>query len=273
MQTLMKVSIAPLPACWSRDAVTNFYDAVALSSVDIVYIGNVLCSSRPVVQRRERLAIARELASSGKEVVLSVRRSSEEVAADSATKWIRESGFRIEAGDANSLALLAGNASFVAGPEIPCDGASTLRRLVEWGATRWVMNAVCAGDAMQALKHARGAACEIELPVLHRRQVSDSQCPIVNCVHGGESICRLMGCDHAGRAQLGPPDWPSGIDRLRVGRVSILRVVPRTPREINLAQMLSELVRVEIGAGRQLPVGGRATGGVMRSALSWSRKK
>ena len=57
----MKISIGPVPVNWSRKAVMAFYDAVALSSVDIVYVGNVLHAARSCVQRKERLAIARAI--------------------------------------------------------------------------------------------------------------------------------------------------------------------------------------------------------------------
>lgn len=244
----MKISIGPVPVNWSRKAVMAFYDAVALSSVDIVYVGNVLHAARSCVQRKERLAIARELAASGKEVVLSMSLATGDVDADGARRLIDESRLPIEAGDANLLALVCGKMPFVVGPTLACDSGQTLNRFIECGATRWVLPGLCRGEAMQALSHARGSNCEVELPVLGHRQLSRWQCPIDRCRYLGTSARGIPACDLALATEAGTPDWASDIATLRAERVTILRVTPGTPQSVDVAQILSELVNGEIDA-------------------------
>jgi collagenase-like PrtC family protease len=239
----MKVSIGPIPVHWSRKAVMTFYDAVALSSVDIVYVGNVTHGERSCLQRNERLAIARELASSGKEVVLSVCSQSHE-----ADRLIEDSRFVIEAGDANVVALLAGKAPFVAGRMLECESRQSLNRIVECGATRWVVPPSCKGETTRRLSYARGLACEIELTVLAPRQQSQWKCRGEQCLYRGASAHGIPGCDRAIGMDVGPPDWSSDIRVLKADGVTVLRIDPGATQTVEVAQILSDLIDGEISA-------------------------
>jgi hypothetical protein len=243
----MRISVGPVPVSWSRKAVLAFYDALALSSVDLVYVGNILHAARSCVQRRERLAIARELVAGGKGVVLSVSLADAEGDADSVRRLIDESGFPVEAGDWNMVALLGGKVPFVAGSSLACDNGQSLDRLVECGALRWVLPELCRGEVMRVLSYAGRSNCEIELPVLGHRSNFRWQCGIDRCVYISTSAHGMPPCNLALAAEADMPDWSSDIDTLRAGGVGVLRIAARTPRAIDVAQILSELVNGETG--------------------------
>ena len=67
----MKYSLGPVLYFWSKSTVEEFYRQAASSSADIVYLGETVCSKRRELKPAHWLEIAKELASSGKQVVLS----------------------------------------------------------------------------------------------------------------------------------------------------------------------------------------------------------
>ncbi|MGB4360887.1 MAG: U32 family peptidase, partial [Rhodoferax sp.] len=69
----MKLSLGPIQYYWPRDEVLAFYEAVAPSPVDIVYLGEVVCSRRHEVRLSDWLDIAAVLREAGKEVLLSTQ--------------------------------------------------------------------------------------------------------------------------------------------------------------------------------------------------------
>ncbi len=67
----MKISLGPIYYYWPKAQVVEFYNQVAQSSVDIVYLGEVVCSKRHELKLEDWLDIAQQLTDTGKEVVLS----------------------------------------------------------------------------------------------------------------------------------------------------------------------------------------------------------
>ena len=66
----MKLSLGPLQYFWPRDTTLAFYRDAATWPVDIVYLGETVCSKRRELRTAEWIALAEELAAAGKEVVL-----------------------------------------------------------------------------------------------------------------------------------------------------------------------------------------------------------
>src|SRR5687768_4574790 len=69
--TAMKLSLGPLQYFWPRERTYAFYREVPDWPIDIVYLGETVCSKRRELRTRDWIALARELADAGKEVVLS----------------------------------------------------------------------------------------------------------------------------------------------------------------------------------------------------------
>ena len=69
----MKIALGPLQYYWPRDTVFAFYDAMAETQVDIVYLGDTVCSRRHELRPSDWLTLADRLAAAGKEVVLSTQ--------------------------------------------------------------------------------------------------------------------------------------------------------------------------------------------------------
>ncbi len=137
----MKLSLGSLQYYWPRQQVFDFYADIAKQAVDIVYLGETVCSRRHELRLDDWLDIATLLANAGKEALLS---SQTLIESESDLKILRrqvDNGhFRVEANDMGAVRLLGEKKlPFVAGPTLNVFNGETLRLLFELGATRWVM--------------------------------------------------------------------------------------------------------------------------------------
>lgn len=102
----MKLSLGPLQYFWPRDKTLAFYESVADLDIDIVYLGETVCSKRRELRLPDWIALARDLRSAGHEVLLSSLTLIEAASELSMCKRIVENGeFAIEAGDLSAVEL------------------------------------------------------------------------------------------------------------------------------------------------------------------------
>lgn len=135
----MKLALGPILYYWQRDALLEFYERIAESAVDIVYLGETVCSKRHTFRLEDWLEVAQKLAATGKEIVLSTQALIESEADLQTLRRLTENGnFAVEANDMGAIRLLSGK-KFVVGPHINTYNSQTLALLAELGAKRWVM--------------------------------------------------------------------------------------------------------------------------------------
>jgi collagenase-like PrtC family protease len=160
----MKISLGPILYFWQRDDVFAFYDAVAKSPVDIVYLGEAVCSRRRELRLHDWLDVAERLATAGKEVVLSTQ-----VLLESKTdmgtlhRVTANERFTVEANDMGAVHCLAGHVPFVAGPHLNVFNPPTMSYMAELGAKRWVMPLEMSRDSLACMQQDRPAGLETEV--------------------------------------------------------------------------------------------------------------
>ena len=138
MNTRISLTVGPVLYYWPRRTLLDFYAEVAESPADTVVLGEVVCSRRHEMKAEDWLALARELAACGKEVVLASQALLESAADLRALhRWTDQQEFLVEAGDASALRALAGR-PFVLGPHINIYSEPALREHARLGAIRWV---------------------------------------------------------------------------------------------------------------------------------------
>ncbi len=139
MRKQPKLSIGPILYFWSRDQVLEFYDWVEKSPVDIVYLGETVCSKRNLITTDDWFAIAERLTQAGKEVVLSTLALLE---AESELIRLRRicsnAQYMIEANDIGAVHLREGR-PFVTGHSVNVYNGHTVEILVKQGLKRWVL--------------------------------------------------------------------------------------------------------------------------------------
>ncbi|ORM50558.1 U32 family peptidase [Pantoea conspicua] len=167
----MQYALGPVLWYWPTDTLEQFYQQAARSSADIIYLGEAVCSKRRATAYADWMALARELAASGKQVVLStlaLLQSPSEL--KELQRYVENGEFLIEANDIGTVNMAAErHLPFVAGPTLNVYNAETLQLLVKEGMTRWCMPVEMSRDwLLQLLQQCeeRGIRQQFEVEVL-----------------------------------------------------------------------------------------------------------
>lgn len=137
----MEITLAPLSFFWHKQAVYEFYQQVAESAIDRVYLGEVVCAKRRELKAEDWLEIATLLQNSGKTVVLSTLALIESASDLMHLKRLCQQGeWLVEANDMAAVHYLAEQQlPFCAGPSMNLYSAEALQVMHRLGLQRWVM--------------------------------------------------------------------------------------------------------------------------------------
>jgi collagenase-like PrtC family protease len=159
----MKLSLGPILYYWPKERVQAFYEQAAGWPVDIVYLGEVVCSKRRALRLEEWLEIAAKLKAAGKEVVLSTLALTEAESELLAMRRIAGNGdYWVEANEWGAVHSSAGK-PFVAGPHLNLYNQESLGWLAELGARRWVMPVELSRDTLRDFEGKLPAGMETEV--------------------------------------------------------------------------------------------------------------
>lgn len=149
----MKLSLGPSLFFWPKKNVENFYEEAKRSDADVIYMGETVCSKRRELRAKDWLALAKDVAQSGKQVVISTMALLESPTELTMMKKLCNNGdFLIEANDLSAVQIMHKlGLPFVVGPAINCYNLSTLKVLIKQGMTRWVMPVELSGDWLKSL--------------------------------------------------------------------------------------------------------------------------
>ncbi|GAA6204419.1 U32 family peptidase [Thalassotalea sp. SU-HH00458] len=149
----MKFSLGASLFFWPKDQVETFYQQAINSEADIIYLGETVCSKRRELRVNDWFELAKQVAKSGKQVVISTMTLLESAAEiQTLKKYCTNGDFLIEANDLSAVQILHENKlPFVAGPAMNCYNLSTLKVLLRQGMFRWVMPVELSSDWLSSL--------------------------------------------------------------------------------------------------------------------------
>jgi len=265
----MKLAVGPVLYYWSRDALLDFYAAIAGSAAEVVYLGEVVCSRRRSLRFEDWVGLARDLRNAGKEVVLSSQALVESEPELRALRRLAANGeFAVEANDASALALLAGAPGFVAGPHLNVYNEETLAWVAELGAKRWVPPVELGREALRVLQEKRPPGLETEVFAYGRLPLAFSaRCFTARHYNLPRDDCQFRCLEHPDGLPLatreGEPllnlngtqtqsarvhDLSAAVGELRGLGVDVLRVSPQASHIDEIISVFRALIDGTVGA-------------------------
>ncbi len=142
----MQLTLGPILFYWTRQQITEFYAEMAEQPLDLIYLGETVCSKRRALSLADWLDLGRDLRSaSGAQIVLSGLALIEAASELSSLRRLCDNGeFMVEANDMAAVQYLSQKKlPFVGGPALNLYNALAVDELRRSGMQRWVPPVEC----------------------------------------------------------------------------------------------------------------------------------
>ena len=280
----MQISLGPLQYYWTRERVFSFYEEIARSPVDIVYLGEAVCARRHLLKFPDWVEISAMLRAQGKQTVLSSQALIEaESDLNNLRRIVAQDDHLVEANDFGAVRLLSQQKRpFVAGPYLNVFNPPTLETIASVGATRWVAPIEMSGAVLSELQAGRPAGMQTEVFAYGRLPLAFSaRCFTARHFNLQKDACEFK-CESYPqglelRTRDGKPflnlngtqtqsiltyDLIGEIDDMRAMGVDVLRISPQPEHTVQVIAAFAARIAAPPGATAGIPTtaGTHATG-------------